>query len=154
MSLKNGRICENELLTKVTLKMRWGSGRNETSQTGGFDQSCGEVPWAGPELPDHTSGFVLADLCFYVLQTRKQSMWFCSLLLQFYNRPFVPDMSNLPLFRDPWARREAWRKHSVFSNRAMFRNLFPGFGIAVVAFTAYVVADNIYISQIDQPAHH
>lgn len=26
----------------------------------GFDQSCGEVPWAGPELPGHnTSGFVL-----------------------------------------------------------------------------------------------
>ncbi|RDB25338.1 hypothetical protein Hypma_007889 [Hypsizygus marmoreus] len=36
-------------------------------------------------------------------------------------------MSNLPLFRDPWAKREAWRKHPVFSNRIMFRNLFPGF---------------------------
>ncbi|KAF4563330.1 hypothetical protein EYR36_003772 [Pleurotus pulmonarius] len=53
-------------------------------------------------------------------------------------------MANLPLFRDPWAKREAWRKHPVFSNRAMFANLFPGFGIAVVAFTAYVVADNVY----------
>jgi NADH dehydrogenase (ubiquinone) 1 beta subcomplex subunit 3 len=63
-------------------------------------------------------------------------------------------MSGLPLFRDPWAKREAWRKHPVFSNRVMFRNLFPGFGIAVVAFTAYVVADNIYLSQREQPAHH
>jgi NADH dehydrogenase (ubiquinone) 1 beta subcomplex subunit 3 len=54
-------------------------------------------------------------------------------------------MSNLPLFRDPWAKREAWRKHPVFSNRAMFSGFLPGFGIAVVAFTAYVVADNFYL---------
>ncbi len=53
-------------------------------------------------------------------------------------------MSNPPMFRDPWARREAWRKHPVFQNRAMFRNFFPGFGIAVVAFTAFVVAENVY----------
>ncbi|KAA1473918.1 hypothetical protein DENSPDRAFT_840459 [Dentipellis sp. KUC8613] len=54
-------------------------------------------------------------------------------------------MSSYPqLFRDPWAKRNAWRKHPVFSRRAMFSNLFPGFGIAVVAFTIYVVADNVY----------
>ncbi|KAI9569688.1 NADH dehydrogenase 1 beta subcomplex subunit 3 [Boletus coccyginus] len=53
-------------------------------------------------------------------------------------------MANTPLFRDPWAKREAWRKHPVFSNRAMFSSLFPGFGIAAVAFTAYVVFDNFY----------
>ncbi|EGN99733.1 hypothetical protein SERLA73DRAFT_179900 [Serpula lacrymans var. lacrymans S7.3] len=53
-------------------------------------------------------------------------------------------MSNLPLFRDPWAKREAWRKHPVFSNRAMFGSMFPGLGIAIVAFSAYVVADNFY----------
>ncbi|KAL8292162.1 hypothetical protein RQP46_001628 [Phenoliferia psychrophenolica] len=46
-------------------------------------------------------------------------------------------------YRDPWAKREAWRKSTIFSNRAMFRNLFPGFGIAVVAFTAYVAYDNM-----------
>ncbi|KAF8893785.1 NADH dehydrogenase 1 beta subcomplex subunit 3 [Infundibulicybe gibba] len=63
-------------------------------------------------------------------------------------------MSNLPLFRDPWAKREAWRKHPVFTNRVMFRNLFPGFGIAVVAFTAYVVADNIFLSGKVEEAHH
>lgn len=44
---------------------------------------------------------------------------------------------------DPWARREAWRKHPIFSNRQMFTSMFPGFGIAVVAFTAYVVYDNV-----------
>jgi len=64
-------------------------------------------------------------------------------------------MSNLPLYKDPWAKREAWRKHPVFSNRAMFRNLFPGFGIAVVAFTAYVIGDNLYSSSHSQEsAHH
>ncbi|PFH51513.1 hypothetical protein AMATHDRAFT_142326 [Amanita thiersii Skay4041] len=64
-------------------------------------------------------------------------------------------MSNLPLFRDPWTRREAWRKHPVFSNRAMFSSLFPGFGIAVVAFTAYVIADNVYLSSHKQgDVHH
>ncbi|KAI6131673.1 NADH dehydrogenase 1 beta subcomplex subunit 3 [Pisolithus croceorrhizus] len=52
--------------------------------------------------------------------------------------------SQPPLFRDPWAKREAWRRHPVFSNRAMFSNMFPGLGIAVVAFTAYVVVDNLY----------
>jgi len=26
-----------------------------------------------------------------------------------------------PLYRDPWAAREAWRKSPIFSNRAMFR---------------------------------
>ncbi|KAI6021449.1 hypothetical protein PISMIDRAFT_165588 [Pisolithus microcarpus 441] len=52
--------------------------------------------------------------------------------------------SQPPLFRDPWAKREAWRKHPVFSNRAMFSSMFPGLGIAVVAFTAYVVVDSFY----------
>lgn len=62
-------------------------------------------------------------------------------------------MPNLPLFRDPWAKREAWRKHPVFANTAMFRNFFPGFGIAVVAFTAYVVADNVYFSVHSKDKH-
>ncbi|KAF9049759.1 NADH dehydrogenase 1 beta subcomplex subunit 3 [Panaeolus papilionaceus] len=63
-------------------------------------------------------------------------------------------MSNLPLYRDPWAKAEAWRKNPVFSNRVMFRNVFPGFGIAVVAFTAYVIADNVYLSKTKSESHH
>ena len=58
-----------------------------------------------------------------------------------------------PLFRDPWAKREAWRKHPIFQRSAMLRKMFPGFGIAVVAFTAYVVADN-YILQPNKEQHH
>ncbi|KAH6914045.1 NADH dehydrogenase 1 beta subcomplex subunit 3 [Coprinopsis sp. MPI-PUGE-AT-0042] len=61
---------------------------------------------------------------------------------------------NLPLFRDPWAKREAWRKSPVFSNRVMFRNLFPGFGIAVVAFTAYVAVDNFILSAHPKDSSH
>ncbi|KAI6033161.1 NADH dehydrogenase 1 beta subcomplex subunit 3 [Pisolithus orientalis] len=62
--------------------------------------------------------------------------------------------SQPPLFRDPWAKREAWRKHPVFSNRAMFSSLFPGLGIAVVAFTAYVVADTFYAKSHGQGHGH
>jgi NADH dehydrogenase (ubiquinone) 1 beta subcomplex subunit 3 len=63
---------------------------------------------------------------------------------------------HLPLYRDPWAKREAWRKSPVFSNRVMFRSLFPGFGIAVVAFTAYVAVDNLFLSKKEshEAAHH
>ncbi|KAJ7497337.1 NADH dehydrogenase 1 beta subcomplex subunit 3 [Mycena latifolia] len=62
-------------------------------------------------------------------------------------------MSNF-LFRDPWAKRDAWRKHPVFSNRAMFANLFPGLGIAIVAFSAYVLADNLYLSKRKPEVSH
>ena len=65
-------------------------------------------------------------------------------------------MSQDQLYRDPWAKREAWRKHPVFSRAAMFRNIFPGFGSAVVAFTAYVVADNFVLKSHAKPGgnHH
>nr|ODN91756.1 hypothetical protein L203_01007 [Cryptococcus depauperatus CBS 7841] len=55
-----------------------------------------------------------------------------------------------PLYRDPWASREAWRKSPIFSNRAMFRNMLPGFGTAIVLFTAYVVYDDFFANK---PAH-
>lgn len=53
-------------------------------------------------------------------------------------------MAGPNLYRDPWAKRDAWRRHPVFARRQMFANMFPGFGIALVAFTCYVVADNFY----------
>lgn len=63
-------------------------------------------------------------------------------------------MPQQQLFRDPWAKREAWRKHPVFAKTAMARNIFPGFGIAVVAFTAYVVADNVLQKGKQQSSSH
>ncbi|KAJ7132761.1 NADH dehydrogenase 1 beta subcomplex subunit 3 [Mycena crocata] len=63
-------------------------------------------------------------------------------------------MQNQP-FRDPWAKREAWRRHPVFANRAMFANLFPGLGTAIVAFSAYVLVDNLYLSKRKpEESHH
>jgi NADH dehydrogenase (ubiquinone) 1 beta subcomplex subunit 3 len=63
-------------------------------------------------------------------------------------------MSNRPLYRDPWAKLEAWRKHPVFSNRAMYRNLFPGFGYGLAAFTIYVIADNMLGGSKNKSEHH
>ncbi|WFD04580.1 hypothetical protein MOBT1_003292 [Malassezia obtusa] len=42
------------------------------------------------------------------------------------------------LFRDPWAKREAWRKHPLFSMRFYARNMFPGLGLGSAAFVAYL----------------
>ncbi|KAG0151162.1 hypothetical protein CROQUDRAFT_651362 [Cronartium quercuum f. sp. fusiforme G11] len=47
------------------------------------------------------------------------------------------------MYRDPWQQREAWRRHPIFSRREQFKNLFPGFGIALVAFSGYVVWDKL-----------
>ncbi|WWD19626.1 hypothetical protein CI109_104088 [Kwoniella shandongensis] len=58
-----------------------------------------------------------------------------------------------PLYRDPWAAREAWRKSPIFSNRAMFRNMFPGLGTAIVAFTAYVIYDDYFASKSTSHGH-
>lgn len=37
-------------------------------------------------------------------------------------------------YRDPWAAREAWRRHPIFSMRFYARNMFPGLGWATGAF--------------------
>ncbi|OCH93766.1 hypothetical protein OBBRIDRAFT_724164 [Obba rivulosa] len=58
-----------------------------------------------------------------------------------------------PIYRDPWAKRDAWRKHPVFAKRAMLSKMFPGFGVAVVAFTTYVVIDNMFL-QPKHESHH
>lgn len=48
------------------------------------------------------------------------------------------------LYRDPWAAREAWRKHPIFSNRFMFRNFLPGIGLGAGAFAAYFAVDQLF----------
>ncbi|PWN37424.1 uncharacterized protein FA14DRAFT_176718 [Meira miltonrushii] len=54
-------------------------------------------------------------------------------------------MGQMPqLYRDPWAAREAWRKHPVFSNKFMFRNFMPGFALGAAAFGAYVAVDSLF----------
>ncbi|KAK7472816.1 hypothetical protein VKT23_000923 [Stygiomarasmius scandens] len=63
-------------------------------------------------------------------------------------------MSNLPLYRDPWAKRDAWRKHPVFSRTTVLRSMFPGLGIAIVAFTGYVIVDNVFLSARESKEKH
>ncbi|KAK1921920.1 NADH dehydrogenase 1 beta subcomplex subunit 3 [Papiliotrema laurentii] len=56
-----------------------------------------------------------------------------------------------PLYRDPWAQREAWRRHPIFSKRTQFKAMFPGLGWATAAFVAYVVYDDFIKPK---SAHH
>jgi len=56
---------------------------------------------------------------------------------------------------DPWARRDAWRYHEFFSIKNRFRDAVPGLGIAIVAFSIYVVVDNMFLKEtMDNNGHH
>ncbi|KAI7858868.1 NADH-ubiquinone oxidoreductase B12 subunit family-domain-containing protein [Circinella umbellata] len=52
---------------------------------------------------------------------------------------------RVPVYHDPWAKREAWRKHPIFSKGANFRSMFPGLGIATVAFIAYCGVEKFFL---------
>jgi NADH dehydrogenase (ubiquinone) 1 beta subcomplex subunit 3 len=54
---------------------------------------------------------------------------------------------------DPWAKREAWRKHEMFGKMRQISQMFPGLGIALVAFTGYVLWDNMTAKE-DEHHHH
>ncbi|KAL1934633.1 hypothetical protein VTP01DRAFT_6815, partial [Rhizomucor pusillus] len=41
-------------------------------------------------------------------------------------RSHTEAQQKVPVYHDPWARREAWRKHPIFSKGANFRTMFPG----------------------------
>ncbi|KAJ5388550.1 hypothetical protein N7509_011091 [Penicillium cosmopolitanum] len=47
--------------------------------------------------------------------------------------------------RDPWARNETWRYTGPFSRWNRFKGLFPGLGIATVAFTAYCAYEHFFL---------
>ncbi|KAF2768466.1 hypothetical protein EJ03DRAFT_328315 [Teratosphaeria nubilosa] len=51
---------------------------------------------------------------------------------------------------DPWARNEAWRYTGPFTRAKRFRGLFPGFGIATVAFAGYMVYEQLFLTS----SHH
>lgn len=51
-------------------------------------------------------------------------------------------MSNL--YHDPWAKREMWRKHPIFSMRYYVRHMFPGLGLGVSAFAVYVAWEKLF----------
>ncbi|KAJ1553367.1 hypothetical protein HK405_008131 [Cladochytrium tenue] len=49
-----------------------------------------------------------------------------------------------PNFKDPWARREAWRSTPYFSASRRFLSLTPGLGVASVIFSVYLAYDYWY----------
>lgn len=48
---------------------------------------------------------------------------------------------------NPWAKRDAWKYEGQFSRLNRFRNAFPGLGIAIVAFTAYVGFEKLVLKK-------
>lgn len=51
---------------------------------------------------------------------------------------------------NPWAKRDEWRYTGQFTRFNRFKSAFPGFGIAVVAFTAYVGYEKL----VKKEEHH
>ncbi|KAK6205181.1 NADH dehydrogenase 1 beta subcomplex subunit 3 [Scheffersomyces amazonensis] len=54
---------------------------------------------------------------------------------------------------NPWAKRDAWRYEGQFSRYNRFKGAFPGFGIAVGAFTAYLIYEKVFLTK-DHHEHH
>ncbi|KAG0025581.1 endodeoxyribonuclease [Podila clonocystis] len=52
---------------------------------------------------------------------------------------------------DPWAKHHAWRQHALFTRSARIRTMFPGLGIASVAFAVYLGYE--YVTA-PKDAHH
>lgn len=55
---------------------------------------------------------------------------------------------------NPWAKRDAWRYEGQFSRLNRFKGAFPGFGIAVGAFTLYVAYEKMFLKNEHQDEHH
>lgn len=55
---------------------------------------------------------------------------------------------------NPWAKRDAWRYQGQFSRYNRFKNAFPGFGIALGAFTLYVAYEQIFLKDKHHEEHH
>lgn len=61
-------------------------------------------------------------------------------------------------YYDPWARLESWRRNPIFGIGRFHNKLLPGFGTAVVAFSAYVLAEKVieapHTSSTHSKDHH
>lgn len=53
---------------------------------------------------------------------------------------------------NPWAKRDAWRYQDQFTRLNRFKGAFPGLGIAIGAFSAYLVYDKV-IKKDDHHSH-
>ncbi|PVG01849.1 hypothetical protein CPB86DRAFT_698660 [Serendipita vermifera] len=45
--------------------------------------------------------------------------------------------------KDPWAKREAWRHSPTFGTVRQLSQMFPGLGLAIVAFGAYLAWESV-----------
>lgn len=61
-----------------------------------------------------------------------------------------------PVANDPWAKREAWRHHPMFGQLKQVSQMFPGLGLAMVAFGAYLAWEQVAGDKEDKhkPGHH
>ena len=55
---------------------------------------------------------------------------------------------------NPWAKRDAWRYQGQFTRYNRFKNAFPGFGIALGAFTLYVAYEQMFLKDKHHEEHH
>lgn len=53
---------------------------------------------------------------------------------------------------NPWAKRDAWRYEGQFSRVNRFKSAFPGLGIAIVAFSGYLVYEKVFLKKDEH--HH
>ncbi|KAG0205265.1 endodeoxyribonuclease [Mortierella sp. GBA30] len=67
-------------------------------------------------------------------------------------RQLIPLSARERSLLDPWAKHHAWRQHALFTRSARIGTMFPGLGIATVAFAAYLGYE--YITAPKADAHH
>lgn len=68
------------------------------------------------------------------------------------NPPFLK--GSLPSnIKDPWARRDTWRYHSIFDIRNQTRLAFPGLGLGSAAFAVYCAVEYLLGSGDDHHGH-
>ncbi|KAF4763115.1 hypothetical protein HAV15_000341 [Penicillium sp. str.  len=72
------------------------------------------------------------------------------------SRPRPPHLPSGPSGIHGLASTEAWRYTGPFSRAKRFRGLFPGFGIASVAFAAYCTYEHFFLKDDHHhgDAHH
>lgn len=63
------------------------------------------------------------------------------------SKSHVESNVRTPVYHDPWAKREAWRKSPIFSKPSNLKTLFPGLGIATVAFAAYCTYEHFFLNK-------
>lgn len=52
--------------------------------------------------------------------------------------------AKMTKYHDPWAKYHDWRNHPVFQRKNQMKNMFPGLGIASVAFAGYCIVEYLY----------